>query len=175
MYAAIDVGGTKTLIAVFTENGELKEQVKFPTPKNYEEFISEMSMTVEKLSTREFKGVCAAIPGRLDRAEGVAIALGNLDWANVAVGPDLEKIFKAPAIIENDAKLAALSEAILVKEDFRKVLYVTISTGINAGLVVDGKLDPNLLNMEAGQMLLERNGELKDWEDFGSGKAFFDK
>lgn len=175
MYAAIDVGGTKTLIAVFTENSELKEQIKFPTPKDYNEFIKELSLTVAKLSTDDFKAVCAAIPGRLNREEGIAIAFGNLAWANVPIGPDIEKLINAPVIIENDSKLAALSEAILVKEEFKKVLYVTISTGISAGFVVDGKLDPNLIDMEAGQLLLEHEGKLKDWEDFGSGKAFSEK
>lgn len=175
MYAAIDVGGTKTLIAVFTESGELKEQIKFPTPKDYGDFIKELSLTVAKLATQDFKAVCAAIPGRLNREEGVAYALGNLDWTNITVGPDIEKIVHAPVILENDAKLAALSEAILVKDTYKKALYVTISTGIGAGFVVNGKLDPNLLDMEAGQMLLEHNGELRDWEDFGSGRAFSKK
>lgn len=175
MYAAIDVGGTKTLIAVFSESGELKEQIKFPTPKIYDEFIKELAINVAKLSTNNFKAACVAVPGKLNRSEGVALAFGNLDWTDVPIGPDIEKIIKTPVIIENDAKLAALSEAILVKDEFNKTLYVTISTGIGVGFVVNGRLDPNLIDMEAGQMLLEHNGELKDWEDFGSGRAFSEK
>ena len=175
MYASIDVGGTKTLVAVFTESGELKEQIKFPTPKNYEDFITELASNVAKLSTDEFKAGCIAVPGKINRPEGVALAFGNLDWTEVSIGPDVEKIMHAPVLVENDAKLAALSEALLLKDEFNKVLYVTISTGIGAGLVVGGKLDPNLLDMEAGQMLLEHNGQLKDWEDFGSGRAFNEK
>jgi mannose-6-phosphate isomerase len=175
MYIAIDIGGTKTLIAVFSQDGELQEQVKFPTPSIYEEFVKELAQNVAKLSTHEFKAACVAIPGKIDRSEGIAIAFGNLDWSNIPIGPDIEKVINTPVILENDAKLAALSEAILLKKEFRKALYVTISTGIGAGFVVDGRLDPNLIDMEAGQMLLEHNGELKDWEDFGSGRAFSEK
>lgn len=175
MYAAIDVGGTKTLIAVFNDDGKVIEQIKFPTPENYDEFITELAATVAKLSTQDFKATCAAIPARLNREEGIAIAFGNLPWTDIPVGVDIEKIVKSPVLIENDAKLAALSEAILVKDIYKKALYVTISTGIGAGFVVNGRLDPNLLNMEVGQMLLEHNGELKDWEDFGSGRAFNEK
>ena len=100
---------------------------------------------------------------------------GNLEWTNLPLQADLEKIFKSPVHLENDAKLAALSEAILLKDQYSRVLYVTISTGIGAGFILDGKIDPRFEDMEAGQMLLEHNGHLKDWEDFGSGRAFYEK
>jgi predicted NBD/HSP70 family sugar kinase len=175
MYAAIDIGGTKTLVAVYDLKGNLKEDIKFPTPKNYDIFLIELEKTVSQLSTTEFNNAVVAVPARLDRKNGIALAFGNLEWENISIGPDIEKILHCPVTIENDAKLAALSEAILVLPDYRKALYVTISTGIGAGLVVDGTLEPNLLDLEAGQMLLEYNGKLRDWEDFGSGRAFQQK
>ena len=73
--------------------------------------------------------------------------------------------------VENDAKLAALSEAIKLKEDYRKVLYVTISTGIGAGLIINKKISPDFDNIEVGQMLFEHDGKLERWERFASGKA----
>lgn len=172
MYLAIDVGGSKTLLATFSQDGELKESNKFETPETYPEFISTLADNVAKLATKDFKAVVAAVPAKLNRSEGIAIAFGNLNWTNVPIGPDIEKLLHTPVVIENDAKLAALSEAILVKDTYNKVLYVTISTGIGGGYVVHGKLDPNLIDMEVGQLLLEHEGKLMDWEDFASGKAF---
>lgn len=175
MYAAVDIGGTKTLVAVYGSDGELKEDIKFPTPEDYDDFLSELASTVAKLSTKDFNNAVVAVPARLDRKNGIALAFGNLKWENIPIGPDTEKILKCPVSIENDAKLAALSEARLLLTQYRKALYLTISTGIGAGLVVDGTLEPNLLDLEAGQMLLEYNGQLRDWEDFGSGRAFQEK
>lgn len=175
MYAAIDVGGTKTLIAVFTEDGELKEQLKFPTPKTYEEFVKDLAINVAKLSTNDFKACGLAIPGKVDRKHGVGIAFGNLDWTNIPIQADTESILKTPVVIENDANLAALSEARLIKESYHQVLYITVSTGIGSGLVINGKLAPHFLDAEVGHLLLEHNGKLQRWQEFASGKAIVAK
>ena len=175
MFAAVDIGGTKTLVAVFDAHGKVVERQKFPTPKDYEVFKTELAKAVAKLSTKDLLRTVVAAPGLINRRKGIVIAFGNLSWQNIPLQQDTEFIIKAPVVLENDCKLAALSEAILVKKDYRKVLYVTISTGINAGLVIDGKLPPDFEDMEAGQMLLEHQGKLMDWEDFGSGRAFQEK
>jgi len=170
MYAAIDVGGTKTLIAVFSENGEIKEQSRFETPKDYEAFIAELAGNVAKLSTSNFKAGCVAIPGMVDRKHGVGLAFGNLPWTNVSIQADAEKILHAPVLVENDANLAALSEAREVKR-YSKVLYVTVSTGIGSGFIIDGNLSPYFQDAEVGHLLLEHGGKLQRWQEFASGKA----
>jgi predicted NBD/HSP70 family sugar kinase len=172
MFGAVDIGGTKTLVAVFDDGGKIVEQIKFPTPKDYEAFTAELAKTVASLTTKDMQRVVAAVPARLDRKHGVALAFGNLEWKNLPIQADLEKVFKAPVIIENDAKLAALSEAIALDPPAHKALYITISTGVGGGLIIDGKIPPEFEDMEAGQLLLEHNGKLKDWEDFASGRAF---
>jgi predicted NBD/HSP70 family sugar kinase len=175
MYGAVDIGGTKTLIAVFSIEGKIVEQVKFPTPKNYDEFVRELAANVDKLSTREFQRVVVAIPGTPDRKHGIGLVFGNLPWKRVPIEEDVEKVFNCPAKIENDAKLAALSEALLLKKDYKKVLYITVSTGISGGVVVNGKLDTDLQDIEPGHMMLEHDGSFKIWEDFASGRAIVEK
>ncbi len=167
----VDIGGTKTLLAVFGDDGVVAEQIKFPTPKDYELFLKGLESNVANLSTKDFQRACVAVPAKLDRERGIAVAFGNLAWQNVPIQADIEKVTNCPVIIENDAKLAGLSEATLVKDEFKKVLYVTISTGIGGGLIIDGRLDPNFADIEVGQILLEHQGKLRDWEDFASGKA----
>ncbi len=171
MYLAVDIGATKVLMAVFTSKGEVVEQLKFATPKTYDGFMKEVAKQLPNLKHSDFSVAAVAVPAKLDRQHGIAIAFGNRPWRNVPISHDLEKLVRCPVVIENDAKLAALSEAILIKKDFRKVLYVTISTGISSGLVIDGVLDPNLIDSESGQMWFEHNGKLTQWEDFASGRA----
>jgi predicted NBD/HSP70 family sugar kinase len=170
MYLGIDIGGTKTLVASLDDNGVIKECCKFSTPKVYMAFLDELADNVDKLATKKFIAAGVGVPGKIDRARGIAIAFGNESWKNIPIQKDIQKFVQFPVVIENDANLAGLSEGMLIKE-YKKVLYVTISTGIGDGFIVDQKIEPGMADSEAGQMLLEHNGKLEAWEDFASGKA----
>lgn len=175
MYLAIDVGGTKTLLACFDAEGKVAEEIKFPTPGTYEEFLGELGKNNAALKTKTFTTGAIAIPARIDRLAGVGMSFPNLPWENIPIKKDIETLFGCPVVLENDTKTAAIYEASLVKHEFRKVLYVTISTGIGMGLIIDGRLDPDFADMEVGGMLLEHEGSLQRWEDFASGKALSQK
>lgn len=175
MYGAVDIGGTKTLIAVFDKNGKIVEQIKFPTPKNYTEFVKELAGSVAKLATKEFLSIGLAAPGRIDRSHGIGVRFGNLGWENVPVLHDAEKIFKAPGTIENDAKAAALAEARNLESKYSKVVYITISTGIGIALVQDGEIDQSVGDSGGNSMLMEHEGKYVSWESFASGKAISKK
>ena len=171
---AIDVGGTKTLLASFNSDGKVTEKVKFPTPLVYQDFISELTKAVAGLTTTKFEKCIIAMPGKMDRKSGVVHAFGNLQWHDVPIVDDLERELAIPIKIENDAKLAGLSEAHLIPQ-YRKVLYITVSTGIGGGMIINGKIDPNNHDAEYGHMLLEHDGNLQRWEEFASGKAIVAK
>lgn len=175
MYLAVDIGGTKTLLAAFSADGQVVARHKFLTPADYNEFVQLFGSEIKKLGQHPFKQGVMAVPGRLDRELGVAIAFGNRPWENTPIVHDFQPLLPCPVRIENDAKLAGLSEALLIINEFKKVLYVTISTGIGSALIINGKIDINSQDSEGGQLLLEHNGKLMDWEDFGSGRAFKEK
>ncbi len=172
MYLGIDIGGTKTLVASITNEGVITQRHKFHTPKHYSEFLAEVMTALEELEHKEFIAAGVAAPGKIDRDRGVVIAFANLPWTNIALRHDIEKISKCPVVIENDAKLAGLSEAMLIKE-YDKVLYITVSTGIGTGLIVKQKIDEGMEDSEGGHILLEHHGKLVAWEDFASGRAIF--
>jgi predicted NBD/HSP70 family sugar kinase len=174
MFGAIDIGGTKTLMAAFDDAGKLVQKITFPTPGDYNSFIDSLAGNFKTLGPNSYKAVTVAVPGKIDRNRGVAIAFGNLDWHNVSIRDDIEGKLSNPIIIENDAKLAGLYEAIQFPK-FRKVLYITVSTGIGCGLIINGSIDPDFDDMEAGQMLLEHENRLERWENFASGKAIVAK
>lgn len=167
----VDVGGTKTLLAVFTKAGKLSKTARFETLHNYSRFLDALSDNIRGLEVDNFSAVCMAIPGMIDRDNGVGVAFGNLPWKNVHIGEFVEKLTKAPVLLENDANLAALSEANLIKEDIEKILYVTISTGIGTGVITNGVIDPELADSEGGQIILSHRGKQMMWEKFASGKA----
>lgn len=175
MYVAVDIGGTKTLLAVFDEQGKIIEQSKFLTPPTYTEFKQHLTEAVAKLSTKRFKAACLAGPGRIDRTTGTGVSFGNLGWKDVPLKALGKEIFKCPAFVENDAKLAGLSEAKLIMDEFRKVLYITISTGIGISLIVDGVINTEIGDRGGNAMILEHDGEMVAWESFASGKAIVNR
>ena len=175
MYAAVDVGGTKTLVAVFDENGTITEEIKFPTNQNYDDFLKDLAATVAKLTTSSFKRAAVAVPSSVDRQQGLGLVFGNLAWSDVPIMGDSARILGCPVIIENDANLAGLSEAHLISNLYRKVYYLTVSTGIGGGYVVEGKLDPDTINAEVGKQVFQHEGKEVTWESFASGKAIVAK
>ncbi len=171
MYLTIDIGGTKTLLARMDEKGRIEDSIKFPTPQDFNEFKGLLAENIEKLTTESWRLVCVAAPGKIDRDNGIGIAFGNLPWQNAPIREAVQSVVKANVLIENDAKLAALSEARLLDPPRKKVTYLTVSTGIGGGTVIDNVLDPDLEDAEVGHMVFERDGQLVTWESFASGKA----
>ncbi len=175
MYLAVDIGGTKTLVGVFTNAGSLSESVKFATPTNYDDFLQALRQSLAGLKCQEFDQAAVAAPGLIDRKQGIALTFGRLPWQNTPIKHDVRQLVHCPVIVENDTKLAALSEAKNIISEFKKVLYVTISTGISAGLIVNGVIDKELADSESGHMMLEYKGKIQPWEDFASGRAIVAK
>lgn len=178
MYLAIDVGGTKTLAGLFDDSGELVVSERFKTPKDYSEFINELQTAVSKITAQKgkAKACCIALPGLVDRESGVVQALGNLPWRNKPIRKDVAEIVgDAPVIIENDARLAGLAEASVVRFSHSHVLYLTVSTGIGGALIWDGKIVKELQDTEVGKMPLEHNGKVTNWEEFASGRWLKDR
>jgi predicted NBD/HSP70 family sugar kinase len=176
MYIGIDVGGTKTFVASLDENGVITEQVRYLTPQDYSEFLIALSTALEGFKVTDFWSGGIGIPVTVfDRQNGLAKSFGNLSWKNVAVQQDVEKICHCPIAVENDAKLAGLSEAMLLKENFQKVLYVTVSTGIGFSFIDHEKIDTNIGDSGGHDLLIEYEGKLTPWESFASGHAIVDR
>lgn len=176
MYLAIDIGGTKTLLGVFSAQGRLLESIKFETPKEYSVFLEKIEDNFHNLVHNDRLKLCViGAPGKINRLDRRVFAFGSLDWENTPIGKDIQKICKVPCLVENDANLAALSEALLIRHSYKKVLYVTVSTGIGGGLISNGKINPEFADMEIGSMMFEHDGKLQYWEEFASGKYIYGK
>lgn len=171
MYVGIDIGGTKTLVASLSNEGVITESIKFPTPEDYDDFLQGLTDTVAKLTTKDFRAGCVAAPGSIDRRRGVAESFGNLPWHDVHLARDTERLTHCPMLVENDANLAGLSEAMLLRDKHAKVLYITISTGIGTGFIVNQRIDPSMADSEGGHLMLQRGDKIVMWESFASGKA----
>lgn len=173
MLLTVDTGGTKTLLAAFSKNGKPSEQYRFPTPRDPHEYIATLSDAIHRYFPQQiFDGVVIAVPGMV--RDNQATWCPNLGWEHIDIAGMLKPILKCPIWLQNDANLAGLAETRALDDIPPLSLYVTVSTGIGTGIIIDGQIDPLLSVGEGGHMMLEYDGKLREWEHFASGRAIKD-
>jgi len=170
MLIAVDTGGTKTLVTSFATDGKPNQEFRFPTPKNTATYLS----TLEKLlrdnyDPREIDALVIAVPGIV--RNNIAAWCMNLGWENFDIASHFKHFTKAPILLENDANLAGLAETQALGTVPSLCLYVTISTGIGTGIIINGKIEPALSASEGGHSLVEYDGIVRQWQAFASGKS----
>ena len=145
---AADLGGTNLRMAVVNQDGEILARVKQPTPRSTgpEKIVASIVKAAGK-SIRKVPGVTplavtVAVPATLDYSTGTTISVPNLpELEQVALQSEIEKEFKLPSIIENDANAAALGENWLGSSaGYLNSIMVTLGTGVGGGIIIDGKL-----------------------------------
>ena len=149
--AGIDLGPTKTRLAVADLRGERLGYRVIPTPpgRGPKALLSQVAVAVRAL-LREARvppgrllAVGAGAPGAVDREQGGVVALApNLKgWSQVPMGAILRKALGAPVVVENDVNLAVLGEHWRgAARGHDTCAFITLGTGIGAGIVVDGEL-----------------------------------
>lgn len=141
----IDLGGTNLRIGLFNEKGEIINEQSRPTEaeKGSEYTITNMAEAINDLKSKyDIKAVGIGSPGPLLPNTGTIIEPPNLPgWVNVPIVRMLEEKTDLPVKLENDANAAALAEATLgAGKGASSVYFITISTGIGAGYVLNGQL-----------------------------------
>ena len=182
MYIVVDVGGTNTRVASFENDKEIKEKIRFKTPKAFDKGVDEIVKSINKLSgAKSAKGIVLGVPGSVNRVKKEVNRFANLpNWPGTDIVNILENKLKTKIYLENDAELAALGEACFGSgRKHNVVAYLTISTGIGGALVVEKKLIPSLINSEPGHMYIsfQKDQDVlpdpnSDWEKYGAGPAF---
>lgn len=170
MLIAVDTGGTKTLITGFSHKGEASVSYKFPTPRDKNEYIATLIEAInDNFKNQKIEGIVVAVPGVV--RENKVVWCANLGWKNFDIALLVKRAFRCPVWVDNDANLAGLGEVRMLKKAPQTVLYVTISTGIGTGIIVDSNIEPGLADSEGGHSLVEYDGQVREWESFASGAA----
>lgn len=178
MYIALDIGGTKTLVALLDDDGVIVKKERILTNHEYGQFKEELYTTIDTVCTdmSEVDAIGIAAPGVIDYDNDTVKAFGNLAWHDVEIKHELAARYNKPTVIDNDGNMGALGEAVLgAGQGYSVVAYITISTGIGTGFVHEGVIDPTLAKSEAGMMHFKHDGKNMLWEKFASGKAFVER
>ncbi|MCL6444905.1 MAG: ROK family transcriptional regulator [Alicyclobacillus sp.] len=139
----LDVGGTNIRAARFNLHKQLMEFRKTKTANSSREaVIAQIVETVKELliPSVSYASVVVGIPGYV--VNGTVSGAPNLpDWNEVSLHTELYHRLGIPIAIENDVNLAALGEARFgIAKEVRNVVFLSLGTGIGAGIVIDGHL-----------------------------------
>lgn len=166
MYLAIDIGGTKTLIALFSRRGRVIRRRKFKTAQGYKSFIQDLEANSRGFASRRIKAVTVAIPGVVQK--NYSVKFGNREWGDIDLIGSLRKLFSCPIWFENDANLASLYEGHRLPG---RTVFLTFSTGIGGGVVEKNHILPESSEFEPGHKIYTYNGKEAEWEDIAAASA----
>ena len=149
-YLGVDLGGTKILAVVGNAQGAALASSTVSTPA-----AESPQATVEAIAAASDGALAAAgrpltdvarvgiaAAGAIDSANGVVVHAPQLPaWDNVPLVAMVRERLGVPVVIGNDADLAALAEQRFgAGKGVANLLYVTVSTGIGGGLIIDNRL-----------------------------------
>jgi glucokinase len=133
---AIDLGGTKTAIALIDEKGRISRKQKLPAPSSFAGTLAQ----IETRLSEPVIGVGVTVPGIADARSGKAWA-PNL-WGN-EFHPLREAIaarIGVPVTVGSDRTGSALAEQWLgIARGLEDVLFVAVGTGIGVGILSGGR------------------------------------
>lgn len=166
LFAAVEAGGTKFVCAVGTGPDNVLRRVRIDTRDpayTMGEAAAFLRAARAELGPIAGLGVAGFGPVRLDPAApdfGHLLATPKPGWDGADLVGPLAAAAGCRGALDTDVNAAALAEARLgAGQGCSSVVYVTIGTGIGAGIVVGGQPVHGLLHPEAGHLLVRRHAD----------------
>ncbi len=168
-YIAVDLGGTNIRAARYAPDAKLIARAKHPTQSDSTEttILDRVLATVEEVLPTDgdrVKAISIGAPGPLDPFAGVILSAPNLPgWIDLPLKEIVQSRLHIPTELGNDANLAAMGEwKFGAGRGHSDVLYLTISTGIGAGVISSDHLivGANGLATELGHVTVLPDGPM---------------
>jgi glucokinase len=185
----IDLGGTKILTAVTNSQGKMlsRDHSITPASKGHETVIQSIldsahsALEQAGVAISQISAIGIGAPGISNPEAGIVFTSPNLPgWRDVPLRDIIQSRLGKKAFLINDANAAALGELYFgAARGARNFIYITLSTGIGGGIVIDGKIYTGAIGTagEVGHMTIDDNGPICNcgnkgcWETLASGTA----
>jgi glucokinase len=170
--AGVDIGGTKIAAGIVDGRGSVLEKVVFPTraEKGFDVSLNQVYASIAQvielsgLGMERIDGIGVCAPGPLDPVSGIVHNPPNLKgWKDVDLVGLLKKRFSMETRLENDANAAGMAEMRWgAAKGYRDVFYVTVSTGIGTGIIIDGRIyhGSNGMAGEGGHVTIDHDSRV---------------
>jgi glucokinase len=186
LIGAVDIGGTKIAVGIIDGEGKVRARLQCPTDADggYSRAIGnirKMLETTAHMANAEISGIGIGSTGPVDPIIG---EFGNVNffpkWKGENPVKDLADAFHVDVAMENDGDAAALAESAWGSgKNKKRLIYITVGTGIGNGLILDGHLYRGIdhSHPEIGHHVIDPSGPLCDcgahgcWESLAAGPA----
>lgn len=186
---AVDIGGTNLRTAIVDGKGEIIAKNVVRTARRgksgqvvADQVIEEIRKLIGGENIKKYKGIGVSIGGPIDYEKGASINPPNMNFSYVPIVGPLKKAFRLPVNLSNDCNVAVLGEKYFgAGKKFSNLVYITISSGIGGGAIVNNNL---LLGKdgsaaEIGHMVVDTEYSLfctckkgwGHWEAYASGNS----
>ena len=137
----LDIGGTKIMVAAADGEGNILRRARRDTSTSLETDLTNIhNMIAEVTEAEQILGMGAAIGGPLDWERGVVSPLHQPAWRNIPLKAIMEEKWGCPFHVDVDTNVAAVGEYRWGGVSAKRFLYLTLSTGMGGGFLVDGKI-----------------------------------
>ncbi len=174
VFIGVDIGGTNIRCAAISKaRGIISyKKIKIEDIDSKEKSIKQLKKLIDCLFTKKIKGIAVGVPAIVDVCKGVIYEANNIpSWKKIPLKRILEKKYKVPVFINNDANCFALGEKNFgIGKKYKHIVGVIIGTGFGAGIIINNKLyyGNNCAAGEFGKIPFKD----KTLEDYCSGKFF---
>jgi glucokinase len=168
LVVGVDVGGSKVEVLVVDGAGSPIGRFRLAKPIGDQDGAVEVieqaigtALADATVPLAAVAGVGVGVPGRVDRLSGTVSLAVNLGWQEFPLGPRLSERLGTSVALENDVRAAAFGlHRRRVLGDVDDLAYLSIGTGISAGVIIDGSLHRGTRGLagEIGHIVLDPDG-----------------
>ena len=139
----IDIGGTNIragIINNFKIEGLASKQIN--NKGSVDEVFNDLIKVVNEVINDQVTAIGVGVPSVVDSHLGIVYDVQNIpSWKEVAIAERLNKLYRIPVLVNNDANCFALGEYHFGKgKGSKSMIGVTIGTGLGSGIIINGKL-----------------------------------
>ena len=181
---AVDLGATRIRCATITEDGEILKKLEQYTPQKGDSGMVVTSCIADMIDGLIAEGgsslgIGISSAGPLDRAAGEVVRSPNMAFRRIPLAAPLGARFGLPVTLQNDGTCGVIGEQWTGNaRGYGNAVYITISTGLGGGVMVDGRpiFGKGGNAGEIGHLFVDdlyclpcRCGEMGHWEAYAAG------
>jgi glucokinase len=141
VFVGLDIGGTKIMVAAADHEGNILRRARTATSTSLEDDLVNINNMIAEVALKDqIMGMGAAIGGPLDWEQGIVSPLHQPAWRNVPLKAIMEKKWGCPFSVDVDTNVAAMGEYRWGGVSAKRFLYLTLSTGMGGGFLIDGEI-----------------------------------
>lgn len=164
-FLGIEIGGTKLQLAITNLSGDIEQSIRSTVDSQGGASYIQTQITEGLKKLENFTDIAATgvgFGGPVNWETGcIHVSHQVRGWEDFNLAEWLKEITKKPVVIENDANVAALAEAVYGSgKGYERVFYMTIGSGIGGGMIINGDIYHGRTpgEVEVGHLRMNKKG-----------------